>query len=45
MALFIANLAFAGAALEAAKLGILLASLIAGLAGMALLFVLTAKRA
>jgi Na+:H+ antiporter, NhaA family len=45
MALFIANLAFAEAALEAAKLGILLASLIAGLAGMALLFVLTKRQA
>jgi NhaA family Na+:H+ antiporter len=45
MALFIANLAFSGLALEAAKFGILLASLIAGLAGMAtLLAVTTGKR-
>ena len=44
MALFIANLAFAGAALESAKLGILLASLIAGLAGMVMLFAGSAGR-
>ncbi len=45
MALFIANLAFAGDALESAKLGILLASLIAGTAGMLMLLVLTEKKA
>jgi NhaA family Na+:H+ antiporter len=44
MALFIANLAFAGAALEAAKLGILVASLIAGVAGMAMLLLITAGK-
>jgi NhaA family Na+:H+ antiporter len=44
MALFIANLAFAGNALESAKLGILLASLIAGMAGMLMLLVLTRKK-
>ncbi|MGH6791617.1 MAG: Na+/H+ antiporter NhaA, partial [Methyloceanibacter sp.] len=41
MALFIANLAFDGAALESAKFGILLASLISGIAGMALLIAVT----
>jgi NhaA family Na+:H+ antiporter len=45
MALFIANLAFEGGALESAKLGILLASLIAGVAGMVMLLVLTKKKA
>jgi NhaA family Na+:H+ antiporter len=45
MALFIANLAFSGLALESAKFGILLASLIAGVAGMVvLLAVTTGKR-
>jgi NhaA family Na+:H+ antiporter len=44
MALFIANLAFEGSALESAKLGILLASLIAGTAGMLMLLVLTKKK-
>jgi len=44
MALFIANLAFEGLALEAAKFGILLASLIAGIAGMAVLFAVTARK-
>jgi Na+:H+ antiporter, NhaA family len=37
MALFIANLAFTGAQLESAKIGILVASLLAGIAGMAML--------
>lgn len=37
MALFIANLAFAGGELESAKIGILVASLLAGVAGMAVL--------
>lgn len=41
MALFIANLAFDGAALESAKFGILLASLISGIAGMAMLIAVT----
>jgi NhaA family Na+:H+ antiporter len=45
MALFIANLAFEGVALESAKLGILLASLIAGVVGMAMLLAVTAGRA
>lgn len=45
MALFIANLAFEGSALESAKIGILLASLIAGIAGMLVLLVLTKKKA
>jgi NhaA family Na+:H+ antiporter len=44
MALFIANLAFDGPALESAKLGILLASLIAGVAGMAMLIAITARK-
>jgi NhaA family Na+:H+ antiporter len=44
MALFIANLAFDGAALESAKFGILFASLIAGILGMALLVGVTARR-
>jgi NhaA family Na+:H+ antiporter len=44
MALFIANLAFSGAELESAKFGILLASLIAGVAGMAMLVAATARR-
>jgi NhaA family Na+:H+ antiporter len=44
MALFIANLAFEGPALESAKFGILLASLIAGVAGMAILMAVTARR-
>jgi NhaA family Na+:H+ antiporter len=39
MAIFIANLAFQGNALESAKLGILVASLFAGVSGTALLFV------
>ena len=43
MALFIANLAFAGHALESAKFGILVASLIAGLAGMAMLVAVTRR--
>jgi NhaA family Na+:H+ antiporter len=43
MALFIANLAFDGPALESAKFGILLASLIAGVAGMAMLVAVTAR--
>jgi NhaA family Na+:H+ antiporter len=43
MALFIANLAFAGNQLESAKFGILVASLVAGLAGMALLVVVAQK--
>lgn len=41
MALFIANLAFEGTALESAKFGILMASLIAGVAGMAMLVAVT----
>ena len=45
MALFIGNLAFHGSALESAKLGILIASLISGAAGMGLLWILTAKKA
>jgi Na+:H+ antiporter, NhaA family len=44
MSLFIANLAFAGTELELAKFGILMASLISGIAGMAMLFVVTAKK-
>jgi Na+:H+ antiporter, NhaA family len=44
MALFIANLAFEGPALESAKFGILLASLISGVAGMAILMAVTARR-
>jgi len=44
MALFIANLAFVGAALESAKFGILLASLIAGVVGMIMLVAVTARR-
>jgi NhaA family Na+:H+ antiporter len=43
MSLFIANLAFHGAALESAKLGILTASLLAGVLGMAWLFALKPK--
>jgi NhaA family Na+:H+ antiporter len=43
MALFIANLAFAGNELESAKFGILVASLVAGLAGMTLLVVVARK--
>jgi NhaA family Na+:H+ antiporter len=43
MALFIANLAFAGNELESAKFGILVATLIAGLIGMAILAVLRRK--
>jgi NhaA family Na+:H+ antiporter len=42
MALFIANLAFEGADLESAKFGILMASLISGVAGMAMLAVMSA---
>jgi NhaA family Na+:H+ antiporter len=42
MAIFIANLAFEGKALEYAKLGILVASLISGIAGIAMLIALTA---
>jgi NhaA family Na+:H+ antiporter len=45
MALFIANLAFTGAALESAKFGILLASLLSGLAGMAMLVMVTSRKA
>ncbi|HSD91572.1 MAG TPA: Na+/H+ antiporter NhaA [Methyloceanibacter sp.] len=44
MALFIANLAFEGVALESAKFGILLASLIAGIVGMAMLLAVTARK-
>jgi Na+:H+ antiporter, NhaA family len=44
MALFIANLAFQGDALEAAKLGILTASLISGVVGMVLLRTLSVKK-
>lgn len=44
MALFIGNLAFDGAALQSAKLGILIASLISGAVGTALLWVLSAKK-
>jgi NhaA family Na+:H+ antiporter len=44
MALFIANLAFHGAPLESAKLGILIASVISGAVGTALLWVLSAKK-
>ena len=44
MALFIANLAFSGLALESAKLGILLASLIAGVVGMAVLLAITTRK-
>lgn len=43
MSLFIANLAFDGAPLAAAKLGVLVASLIAGTAGMAVLWALGRK--
>jgi NhaA family Na+:H+ antiporter len=42
MSLFIANLAFTGTQLELAKFGILAASVISGLAGMAMLFLVTA---
>jgi len=41
MSLFIANLAFTGTQLELAKFGILAASVISGLAGMAVLFLVT----
>jgi Na+:H+ antiporter, NhaA family len=41
MALFIANLAFEGAALEFAKFGILMASLISGVTGMVMLVAVT----
>jgi NhaA family Na+:H+ antiporter len=44
MALFIANLAFSGLALESAKFGILLASLIAGVVGMAVLLAITTRK-
>ena len=44
MALFIANLAFSGLALESAKFGILLASLVAGVVGMAVLLAITARK-
>lgn len=43
MALFIGNLAFDGLALQSAKFGILAGSLVAGIAGTALLAVLTSK--
>ncbi|MGD9502758.1 MAG: Na+/H+ antiporter NhaA [Methyloceanibacter sp.] len=42
MALFIANLAFEGGELESAKFGILVASLLAGVAGLAVLVAATA---
>jgi NhaA family Na+:H+ antiporter len=44
MALFIANLAFEGGQLESAKLGILVASLLSGVAGMAVLAAATAGK-
>jgi len=44
MSLFIANLAFDGGPLSASKLGVLVASLIAGAAGMATLWALTRSR-
>lgn len=44
MALFIANLAFEGTALESGKLGILFASLVSGTAGMAVLMAVTTKK-
>jgi NhaA family Na+:H+ antiporter len=43
MSLFIANLAFEGSALESAKLGILVASAVAGLVGMAWLAAIRSK--
>ena len=44
MSLFIANLAFTGTELELSKFGILLASLISGAAGMAMLFIVTSGK-
>jgi len=44
MALFIANLAFTGPALESAKFGILLASLLAGVVGMIVLMLVTVPK-
>jgi len=44
MSLFIANLAFSGTELELSKFGILLASLISGVAGMAMLLAVTAGK-
>jgi NhaA family Na+:H+ antiporter len=44
MSLFIGNLAFSGEALESAKLGILIASLISASAGMALFWFLSPRR-
>ena len=43
MALFIANLAFASTSLDSAKLGILVASIVSALAGLALLSAATAR--
>ncbi|MCI4678162.1 Na+/H+ antiporter NhaA [Rhodoblastus acidophilus] len=45
MSLFIANLAFDAEALQSAKVGVLAASLISGSLGLALLWMVTAKRA
>jgi NhaA family Na+:H+ antiporter len=45
MSLFIGNLAFGGDALQSAKLGILIASLISAVAGMTLFWFLPARRA
>ena len=44
MSLYIASLAFEGEALHAAKLGVLVASLISGVSGMAALYWVSAKR-
>jgi NhaA family Na+:H+ antiporter len=45
MSLFIGNLAFGGDALQSAKLGILIASLISAAAGMTMFWFLSARKA